>query len=74
MTSYRVEVDGATAWTGESAEYDKATIPAEYRARPKSGTVKLFVDDVLIGVQIPLAESERLTIEAANAADLGEGT
>lgn len=32
MTSYRVEVDGETVWTGEGDDYK--VIPAEYRDRP----------------------------------------
>lgn len=73
MTTYRVEIDGNPVWSGESDEYDKSVIPDEYRARPLSGVVCLYVDDELIGMQIPLAESERLAIEAARAAELGEG-
>jgi hypothetical protein len=72
-TTYRVEIDGVTVWSGDSAEYDRSVIPVEYRGRPESGVVRLFVNDELIGEQIPLAESEHRAIVAARAAELGEG-
>lgn len=68
MTTYRVEKDGKTVWSGKSDAYDRDAIPAEYRARPESGEVRLFVDDALIGVQIALSD-ELLQLAAALKAE-----
>lgn len=70
MTAYRVEQDGKTVWTGESATCEAKPFPAEWAGRPESGVVLLFVDDVLIGRQISLADEEA---EMAAAAAEGKG-
>lgn len=51
---YRVVKDGKTVYKAKSATYDKDGIPIEYRVRPASGAVRLYVNDELIGVQTPL--------------------
>lgn len=56
-TTYRVDVDGTTVWTGETDDYQGLTVfPAEYRGRPETGEVCLFVNDELIGRQISEAD------------------
>lgn len=72
MTTYRVEKDGVVVYEHETDEYEKEGIPAEYRARPESGEVRLYVDDELIGVQIPLDVEEEETVKAQRALDLPE--
>lgn len=66
---YKAEKNGKTVWEGTSKEYDRETIPAEWRGRPESGTVKLFVDGELIGVQKPIDPEEEAEIVARRAED-----
>lgn len=70
MTTYRVEQDGNTVYEHETDEYDKDGIPAEYRQRPATGEIRLYVDDELISVSVPIAEAEAQAIAAQRAADL----
>jgi len=53
MPTYRVEHNGKTVYEHKTKTYDKDGIPVEYRTRPETGIIKLFVDDELIGVQTP---------------------
>jgi hypothetical protein len=64
MTTYRVEQDGKVVYEGKSKQYDKDGIPAEWRDRPTSGEVRLYVDDELIGVQISQADEDVMTAAA----------
>lgn len=67
MTTYRVEQDGQTVYESTSAEYDRSVIPDEYRARPEQGEVRIYVDDELISVAVPIAEAERRRVEEQRA-------
>lgn len=52
---YRVEIDGKTVWQKRTKAYEGlAVFPIEHRSRPRSGEVRLFIDDECIGVQTPL--------------------
>lgn len=54
MTTYRVEVNGTEEWSDTSSDYlGLHHFPAEYRQRPASGQVRLFVDDVIISNAVP---------------------
>ena len=66
-TSYRVEQDGKIVFESKSKEYDRSVIPAEWRARPESGEVRIYVDDELISVSVPLAEADRRRVENQRA-------
>lgn len=51
MSSFRVEVDGETVWTGDGDDYK--VIPAKYRARPASGGAHVLLQDgEVIGTQL----------------------
>lgn len=67
MTTYRVEQDGKTVFESESKKYDRSVIPDEYRARPEAGEVRIYVDDELISVSVPLDEADRRRVEAQRA-------
>jgi len=73
MTAYRVEKDGKTVFEAKSKGYDRSAVPREWWARPQSGEVRVFVDDELVSVTIPISEAEARAIEAQRAADLKEG-
>lgn len=54
MTSYKVEVNGVEEWADTSTEYIGVHhFPEAYRTRPSAGSIKLFVDDVLISNAVP---------------------
>lgn len=70
VTTFRVEVDGETVWSGEGDSYK--VIPAEYRDRPVDResdsdphppahflyATAVDGEEVLVGVQVSLAEEE----------------
>lgn len=72
MTTYRVEKDGETVFEGKSKGYDRTAVPVKLWDRPESGEVRVYVDDELVSVAIPLAEAETRDLEAA-LAESGEG-
>lgn len=54
MTTYRVEVDGVTVWTDTQDSYlGVHHFPDEYRGRPTSGYIALFVNDECISHAVP---------------------
>jgi len=69
MITYRVEQDGKTVFEAKSKGYDRSAIPDELWDRPESGEVRIFVDDELVSVLIPLAEAQArdLLLEAERA-------
>jgi hypothetical protein len=57
MTAYSVVIDGVEVWGAVTETYEDIQVfPAEYLDRPTSGAVHLLIDNVVIGVQIPLAD------------------
>lgn len=58
MPRYRVKADRKTVWS-KNIDGDVTTknFPERFRGRPDTGTVELYVDDELIGVQTPLDEA-----------------
>ena len=56
MTTYSVVIEGVEVWSTITETYEGIeTFPTEY-LDPTTGTVHLLVDNVVIGVQVPLAE------------------
>lgn len=54
MITYRVEIDGIEEWSDSSSEYLGINhFPAEYHGRPTTGSIKLYVNDVLISNAVP---------------------
>lgn len=51
MTVYRVVKDGTEVLNVSTDEYQGLEPFGEFRGRPDAGTVELYVDDELIGVQ-----------------------
>lgn len=59
MTTYRVDVDGVTTWSDETAEYlGDDHFPVEYHGRPAVGVIEWFVDDQCISRAVPEGSSE----------------
>lgn len=62
MSKYQAKRNGKVVWSDETKEKGGAGtfdhFPDKYRDRPESGAVHLYIDDVLIGVQIPLSDEK----------------
>lgn len=73
MALHKVVKDGKTVWKEEFDEGRLKNFPEEYRGRPDKGVVVLLIDDVEIGVQVPLDEKAEADAAAAQAAAREEG-
>ena len=75
MATYRVERDGKTVWSDDTGKKPGtvAHFPDEYTDRPETGETHLVIDDVVVGVQIPLVEEYRQMVERHDAATEKEG-
>ena len=54
MATYRVVADGEVVWTAEAEYVGAKGFPPNYLDRPLFGSVELWIDDELVGVQTPL--------------------
>lgn len=54
MSNYRVVKDDVEVLSVTTDTYEGLAPFGEYVGRPESGRVELWVDDELIGVQVPL--------------------
>lgn len=66
-TTYRVEQDGVTVFESESKKYNRSIVPAEWWARPEQGEVRIYVDDELISVAVPITKADRQRVEKQRA-------
>jgi len=58
MTTYRAVKDGIDIFTAETDTYEGCKVFPKECLDPAEGAVTLLVDDVVIGVQRPLADRE----------------
>ena len=56
MTTYRAVHDGIEVFTAETDTYEGCKVFPKECLDPAEGTVILYVDDTVIGVQRPLAD------------------
>lgn len=57
MAHYRVKAGGKTVWSKKiDGPVSVKNIPAEHRNNPDRGTVELYIDNELVGVQRPVGK------------------